>query len=63
MRTDNTAAGEDTPTAALLRQCAAKTVDALLANFAAGRSCSPSGYHCKRPPFIAGIASNNFPIS
>ena len=30
MRTDHTA-GEDTPTAALLRECAAKTVDALLA--------------------------------
>jgi len=30
MRTEHTA-GEDTPTAALLRECAAKTVDALLA--------------------------------
>ena len=31
MRTETTTAGEDTPTAVLLRECAAKTVDALLA--------------------------------
>jgi predicted DNA-binding transcriptional regulator AlpA len=31
MRTPNTPVGEDTPTAVLLRECAAKTVDALIA--------------------------------
>jgi hypothetical protein len=31
MRTDNTTAGEETPSAALLRECAAKTVDTVIA--------------------------------
>jgi len=36
MRTENTTVGEDTPTAALLRECAAQTVDAAVASEAKG---------------------------
>ena len=63
MRTDHTAAGEDTPTAALLRECAAKTVDALLAELRRRPIVQPEWLSLQETALTAGTASNNFPIS
>ena len=63
MRTDQTA-GEDTPTAALLRECAAKTVDALLAELRRRPIVQPEWLSLARGRhLLRGTASNNFPIS
>ena len=60
MRTDHTAAGEDTPTAALLRQCAAKTVDALIAELRRRPIVQPEWLSLQETATYCGYSEQQF---
>ena len=60
MRTDNTTAGEDTPTAALLRECAAKTVDALLAELRRRPIVQPEWLSLQEAAIYCGYSEQQF---
>ena len=59
MRTDHTA-GEDTPTAALLRECAAKTVDALLAELRRRPIVQPEWLSLQEAAIYCGYSEQQF---
>ena len=59
MRTENTA-GEDTPTAALLRECAAKTVDALLAELRRRPLVQPEWLSLQEAAIYCGYSEQQF---
>jgi len=59
MRTDNTA-GEDAPTAALLRECAAKTVDALLAELRRRPIVQPEWLSLQEAAIYCGCSEQQF---
>ena len=59
MRTENTA-GEDTPTAALLRECAAKTVDALLAEIRRRPIVQPEWLSLQEAAIYCGYSEQQF---
>jgi hypothetical protein len=60
MRTDNTTAGEDTPTAALLRGCAAETVDALSAELRRRPIVRPERLSLKEAAVCRGHSEQQF---
>ena len=60
MRTDPTTAGEDTPTAALLRECAAKTVDALLAELRRRPIVQPEWLSLQEAAIYCGYSEQQF---
>jgi hypothetical protein len=60
MRTDHTAAGEDTPTAALLRECAARTVDALLAELRRRPIVQPEWLSLQETAHYCGYSEQQF---
>jgi predicted DNA-binding transcriptional regulator AlpA len=60
MRTDNTTAGEETPTAALLRECAAKTVDALLAELRRRPIVQPEWLSLQETAIYCGYSEQQF---
>ena len=59
MRTDHTA-GEDTPTAALLRECAAKPVDALLAELRRRPIVQPEWLSLQQDAIYCGYSEQRF---
>jgi len=60
MRTDNTTAGEDTPAAALLRECAAKTVDVLLAELRRRPIVQPEWLSLQEAAIYCGYSERQF---
>ena len=59
MRTDHTA-GKDTPTAAFLRECAAKTVDVLLAELRRRPIVQPEWLSLQEAAFHCGYSEQQF---
>ena len=59
MRTDHTA-GEDPPTAALLRECAAKTVDVLLAELRRRPIVQPEWLSLQEAAIYCGYSEQQF---
>jgi predicted DNA-binding transcriptional regulator AlpA len=60
MRAENTTAGEDTPTAALLRECAAKTVDALIAELRRRPIVQPEWLSLQETAIYCGYSEQQF---
>jgi predicted DNA-binding transcriptional regulator AlpA len=60
MRTDHTDAGEDTPTAALLRECAARTVDAVLAELRRRPIVQPEWLSLQEAAIYCGYSEQQF---
>ena len=60
MRTDNTTAGEDTPTAALLRECAARTVEALIAELRRRPIVQPEWLSLQETAIYCGYSEQQF---
>jgi predicted DNA-binding transcriptional regulator AlpA len=60
MRTDNTTAGEDTPTAVLLRECAAKTVDTVIAELRRRPIVQPEWLSLQETAIYCGYSEQQF---
>ena len=60
MRTENKTVGEDTPTAVLLRECAAKTVDALVAELRRRPIVQPEWLSLQETAVYCGYSEQQF---
>ena len=60
MRTEITTAGDDTPTAVLLRECAAKTVDALVAELRRRPIVQPEWLSLQETAVYCGYSEQQF---
>jgi predicted DNA-binding transcriptional regulator AlpA len=60
MRNENKTVGEDTPTAVLLRECAAKTVDALVAELRRRPIAQPEWLSLQETAVYCGYSEQQF---